>query len=91
MIKYKASQRRVDMFDIGDGFTLMNVILKNDEGKMQEIHNYIGLDGNGFACVGHARGLDEPGVIFSYADYVRTLEANLPVLMEIFETNTGQR
>lgn len=28
MIKYKASQRRVDLYDIGDGLTLMNIILK---------------------------------------------------------------
>ena len=35
MIKYKASQRRVDLYEIGDGLTLMNIIVKNDEGKMQ--------------------------------------------------------
>ena len=51
MIKYKASERRVDLYDIGDGLTLMNIILKNDEGKMQEVHSYIGQEGNGFSCV----------------------------------------
>ena len=49
MIKYKASERRVDLYDIGDGLTLMNIILKNDEGKMQEVHSYIGQEGNGFS------------------------------------------
>ena len=49
MIKYKASQRRVDLYDIGDGLTLMNIIVKNDEGKMQEIHSYIGQEGNSFS------------------------------------------
>ena len=28
MIKYKASKRRVDLYDIGDGLMLMNIILK---------------------------------------------------------------
>lgn len=30
-----------------------------------------------FSCVGHTEGLDEPGVIFSYARYVRMLSAAL--------------
>ena len=66
MIKYKAAQRRVDLYDIGDGLTLMNIILKNEEGKIREIHSYIGMEGNGFVCVGHTEELDQPGVIFSY-------------------------
>lgn len=89
MIKYKASERRVDLYDIGDGLTLMNIILKNGEGKMQEVHSYIGQEGNGFSCVGHTEGLDEPGVIFSYAGYVRMLEANLPTLLDFFYSNIG--
>lgn len=89
MIKYKASQRRVDLYDIGDGLTLMNIILKNDAGKMQEVHSYIGQEGNVFSCVGHTEGLDEPGVIFSYTTYVRMLEANLPALLDCFYSNIG--
>ena len=89
MIKYKASGRRVDLYDIGDGLTLMNIILKNDEGKMQEVHSYIGQEGTGFSCVGHTEGLDEPGVIFSYTSYVRMLEADLPTLMDFFYSNIG--
>lgn len=89
MVKYKTSQRRVDLYDIGDGLMLMNIILKNDEGKMQEVHSYIGQEGNGFSCVGHTEGLDEPGVIFSYTRYVRMLEANLPTLLDLFYSNIG--
>ena len=90
MNKYNPSERKVDLFDIGDGLTLMNIITKNDDGKMKEVHNYIGIEGNGFVCVGQATGLDEPGVIFSYASYVRTLQANMSTLLDIFHTNTGQ-
>ncbi|MDO4978467.1 MAG: hypothetical protein Q4E53_14550 [Eubacteriales bacterium] len=85
----KIAKRRVDMYDIGDGLTLMNVIQKNADGKMQKITTYIGIEGNGFVCVGNANELDAPGALFSYASYVRMQRANLPILIEIFERNTG--
>jgi len=87
MIKYKASDRKVDLYDIGDGLKLMNVIVKNQDGKMMSIDTYIGADRNGFSCVGHTEGLDEPGVIFSYARYVRMIEANLLHYLDAFFTN----
>ena len=87
MIKYEASERKVDLYDIGDGLTLMNVILKNQDGKMTAIDTYIGAERNGFSCVGHTEGLDEPGVIFSYTGYVRMIEANLPHYLDVFFTN----
>lgn len=85
----KQSQKRIDTYDIGEDLVLMNVITKNEKGKMHQITTYIGIEGNGFVCVGNANGLDEPGVIFSYQSFVRTQEAHLPILMDIFETNTG--
>lgn len=87
----KQSQKRVDMYDIGEGLVLMNVISKNENGKMHQITTYIGIEGNGFACVGNANDLDEPGVIFSYQSYIKMQKANLPILKEIFETNTSVR
>ena len=60
MIKYKASERKVDLYDIGDGLTLMNIILKNEDGKMRSIDTYIGTDRNGFSCVGHTVHSAEP-------------------------------
>ena len=89
MIKYKTSERRVDLYNIGDGLTLMNIILKNDEGKMQEVHSYIGQEGNGFSCVGHTEGLDEPEVVFSYSSYARMLLANLSTLLNFFYSIIG--
>lgn len=85
----KDTSKRVDMYDIGDELTLMNVITKNSNGQMHQITTYIGIAGNGFVCVGNANDLDEPGVIFSYRSYVREQEMMLPVLIDIFETNTG--
>ena len=84
----KLTQKRIDMYDIGDGLNLMNVISKNEAGKMHQITTYIGIEGNGFVCVGNADELDAPGVIFSYQSYVRQQEAMLPYLIDIFKTNT---
>lgn len=42
----KESKKRIDMYDIGEGLTLMNVIEKNDSGKMRHITTYIGIEGN---------------------------------------------
>ena len=49
----KESKKRIDMYDIGKGLTLMNIIEKNDSGKMRHITTYIGIEGNGFVCVAH--------------------------------------
>lgn len=56
---------------------------------MYHITTYIGIEDNGFVCVGNADDLDIPGAIFSYQSYVGIQEANLPVLIDIFEMNTG--
>lgn len=85
----KYAQKRIDMYDIGNGLTLMNVINKNENGKLHQITTYIGIEGNGFVCVGNANDLDAHGTIFSYQTYVREQESMLPVLRDIFETNTG--
>lgn len=77
MKKYKNTERKVDLYEIGNGLTLMNIIRKNEEGKMSAIDTYIGAEGNGFACVGHTEDLDKPGVLFSYSQYVKMIEANI--------------
>ena len=87
MLKYKTVERKADLYDIGNGLTLMNIIMKNQDGKMSAIDTYIGADRNGFSCVGHTEGLDEPGVVFSYTRYIRMIEANLEYYLEAFFTN----
>lgn len=85
----KQSQKRVDTYDIGDGLVLMNVITKNEAGKMHQITTYIGIEGNGFVCVGNANDLDAPGSLFSYQSYIKMQKVNLPILKDIFRSNTG--
>ena len=85
----KYAQKRIDMYDIGNDLTLMNVINKNENGKLHQITTYIGIEGHGFVCAGNANDQDAPETIFSYQTYVREREAMLPVLRYIFETNIG--
>ena len=87
MNKYESSERKTDLYDIGDGLTLMNIVAKNAAGKTQSDHTYIGYEGEGFACVAQSEGLDEPGVVFNYSRHVRMLHANLPNLLECFWSN----
>ena len=87
MNKYTASERKADLYDIGDGLTLMNIVTKNVSGKIKAVHTYIGYEGNGFAWVSHSEGLDQPGVIYSYSNHVKMLKANLPILLECFWDN----
>ena len=54
------------MYDIGKGLTLMNVIEKNESGKMHQITTYIGIEGNGFVCVGNANDLDAKNKLKRY-------------------------
>lgn len=56
---------------------------------MHKITTYIGIAGNGFVCVGNANDLDEPGAIINYRSFINEQEMMLPVLIDIFETNTG--
>lgn len=84
MIKFKSSERKVDMYDIGDGLTLMNIIEKNKNGQMKSIDTYIGAERDGFRCVGHTEGLDQPGVIFSYSKYIKLIQANLQRYLNIY-------
>ena len=84
MIKYKSSEREVDMFDIGDGLTLMNIIDKNQNGQIKSVDTYIGSDRDCFSCVGHKEGLDEAGVQFNYEKYVKLIQANLQHYLNIY-------
>ena len=85
----KFTQKRIYAYDIGDGLVLLNIITRNEQGKMHCIDTYIGSESNVFVCVGNDRELDAPGAICSYQSYVKMQESNLPVLKDIFETNMG--
>ena len=89
MFKSKSSERKVDMFDISDGLTLMNIIKENHDGQIQSVDTYIGAEMDGFCCVGHVEELDQPGVIFSYSKYVKLIQANLQRYLNIYYIQNG--
>ena len=68
MEKIHSKLRRTDYYDFGHGLTLMNVLFKTEDGKLDRIDTYIGVEGNEFVCVGCAKDLSVPGVIFSTAN-----------------------
>ena len=41
MLKYTTSQKKTDMYDIGNGLTLMNIVTKNADGKPIQVDTYI--------------------------------------------------
>ncbi len=41
MNKCTASERKADLYDIGDGLTLMNIVAKNVSGKIKAVHTYV--------------------------------------------------
>ena len=59
-----------------------------EEGKLDRIDTYIGVEGNEFVCVGCAKDLSAPGVIFSYGEYVRFQRANKATYLEFFKQNS---
>lgn len=79
------------LYDIGNGLTLMNILTKNAEGKLDRVDTYIGVDELGFSCVGTAKDLSAPGVIFTYSSYVRQMDGLLGYYIDVFEKNTGRR
>ena len=88
MERINSKLRRTDYYNFGQGLTLMNILYKNDEGKLDRIQTYIGVEGNEFICVGGAEGLSEPGVIFTYAEYTRYQRANRAAYLDVFRTNS---
>ena len=48
MEKIHSKLRRTDYYDFGHGLTLMNVLSKTEDGKLDRIDTYIGVEGNEF-------------------------------------------
>lgn len=88
MERIHSKLRRTDYYDFGHGLTLMNVLFKTEDGKLDRIETYLGVETNEFICVGGAKGLSEPGVLFSYAEYTRFQRANSAAYLDIFKKNS---
>ncbi len=68
----KSKAQKVDIYDIGDGLELLNVCVRNADDQLDHIATCIGrYDSTEYISVGNAKGLAEPGAIFSYSSFPR--------------------
>ena len=88
MEKIHSKLRRTDYYDFGHGLTLMNVLSKSDDGTLDRIDTYIGVERNEFVCVRCANDLSALGVISSYGEYVRFQRANQATYLDFFKQNS---
>ena len=79
--------RKTDYYDFDHGLTLMNILYKTEDGTLDRIETYIGVDRNNFTYVGGTEGLAKPGVLFSYADYTRLQQVNRANYLMTFKQN----
>ena len=79
--------RKTDYYDFGHGLTLMNILYKTEEGTLDRIETYIGVEGSSFTYVGGVEELAKPGVLFSYADYTKFQQARRASYLDIFKRN----
>lgn len=92
MKKYKASQKRVDLYDIGDNMVLMNVVNKNADGKIDSIYMYIGYeDEDKYLRVGTAEDLASPGSLFNYSVFMKDVSMRMVLYKEVFKSNLTGR
>ena len=86
---------KADFYNMGDGAILLNIRTMRD-GAPDRIDTYIGKpyvcsNGLRYEQVASVEELAKPGVTFSYAEYMRTIEANVDVLADIYEGNVSRR
>ena len=89
MKKFLAKNKKIDYFDIGNGLKLMNILTKTDSGELDRVDTFIGSEEEGFSHGGVVEDVSEPCTIFSYAQFLKMVEYNLGVYLQIFERNTG--
>ena len=84
----KNKLKKVDIYDIGDGLELLNVCIKNEEGKLEQIDTFVGNhDRQEYVSVGTAKELSDPGTVFSYASYVKMQKMNIKIYKEFYRDN----
>ena len=88
MEKIHSKLRRTDYYDFGHGLTLMNFFFFFVVCKLDGNDTHVGGEGNGGVCVGCAKDLSAPGVIFSYGEYVRFQRANKAIYLDFFKQNS---
>lgn len=87
MEKFKPTEKKSDIYDIGDGLILLNILTKTTEGVLDRVDTYLGMDGIGFCPVGVVKNISSPGNIFSYPGVVRMQSGLVEEYKRIFGDN----
>lgn len=72
MRKIPSSEKATEYYELGNGWYMIHVKTKID-GKLSRVDTYVGTEDDGFSRVAHTEGLDKPGVIHGYRDYLKTI------------------
>jgi hypothetical protein len=86
MRKIPSSEKATEYYELGNGWYMVHVKTKID-GKLSRVDTYVGTEDNGFSHVAHTEGLDEPGVIGGYRDYLKTMRLYGDGLIELAQKN----
>ena len=87
MEKYKPTEKKSDIYDIGDGLILLNIQTKTAGGVLDRVDTYLGMDGIGFCPVGVVEKIASPGYVFSYPSFVRMQSGLVEEYKRIFWEN----
>ena len=86
MRKIPASEKATEYYELGNGWYMIHVKTKID-GKVSSVVTFVGTEEDGFSRVAHTEGLDAPGVINGYRDYLRTMGMYADGLIELAQKN----
>ena len=88
MNRISTKERKIDLYDIGNGLELMNIRFFNENGKLVKLETYVGENEKGYVRVGSIADLDEPGVIFTYNWYVKQQAMLIGTYIQIYKESS---
>ena len=91
MIKCTLKSKKTDLYQITDKLYLLNIITKDMNGKAERIDTYIGEPNADFIHVGSAEELNSIGSRFTYSAYMKTIEMNLRLYVELYSENKSKK
>ena len=83
MREFAALQKKTDIFEVGNGVVLVNVLTENKDGKLEQIDTYIGAEGKKALRVKGAYGLDVTEIQFDYNRYMSGMLGYIETYMRI--------
>ena len=86
MRKIPASEKASEYYELGNGWYMLHVKTKTD-GIVSRVDTFVGTEEDGYSHVAHTEGLDAPGVVGGYRDYLRSMRMYANSLVEMAQQN----